>query len=83
MHSPLRRRTLRPGRLDGLAVRVTDGPALSGVDLAHALRMLARMMVRSHQADGDREAMIPEIKSSSELTLLRKIAPHHDTNEAA
>ena len=73
--SQSRRRTLRPGRIDGLAVRVADGPALSGVDLAHALRMLARMLVRGHQHAGAHEAMIQEDPSGSDLTVAATLAP--------
>ena len=82
MRSSLRRRALRPGRIDGLKIRIVDGPSLTDAELGHAFRLLARMMIRSCQADTDNEAIIPDTKSSSELTVAARARPVN-TNEAA
>jgi hypothetical protein len=42
--------------VDGLELRVLDDTSMSGVELGRALRILARLLVRPHQADGDHEA---------------------------
>ena len=73
---PSRRRG-RTHRIDGLKVRITDGPTLSDAEFARALRMLARMMVRNHQAI---DAASP---SSSTLTVLPHPRPDEDTNNEA
>jgi len=72
----------RRGRIDGLAVRVSDGPMLTDVEFVRALRMLARMIVRSQQAQGDHQAIITETKASSELTVAPR-ARRVDSDEAA
>ena len=73
---------LRPGRIDGLKVRIIDGAALSDMEFARTLRMLARMMVRAHQADGDHQAIDAVTPFFSPLT--RAAVPRtHDSNEAA
>jgi hypothetical protein len=73
----------RPGTIDGLKVRVIDAPSAPAVGVDHALRLLARIMVRRYQAVGDDEAITAMAPSSSTLTVVRDSRPHHDTNEAA
>ena len=68
---------------DGLTVRMTDGPMLTDVDLARALRMLARMMVRNYAQAGDHTAIIPVSQTSSTLTVSPNPRPDHDTNNEA
>ncbi len=63
-----RAHTRRSGRIDGLKVRIVDNPAAPAADLGHALRLLARMMIRAHQADGDHGAIESADRSSSPLT---------------
>ena len=70
-------RARRPGRIDGLKVRIIDDAALSGVDLGRALRILARMMVRSHEHAGDQTAIIPISQPSSTLTVSPNPRPDH------
>lgn len=82
MRSPSRRRAPRPGRIDGLKVRIIDDPTTGDADLGRALRLLARLMVRAHQADGDCEAIMPVSRSSSTLTVVPQTRTHHD-DEAA
>lgn len=83
MRSPSGRRSLPAGRVDRLEVRVIDDPAGGAVDLGHALRVLARLLVRSYQADGDRQAITTGSESSPALTVAASPSPHHDENEAA
>ena len=83
MPSPSRRRALRPDRIDGLKVRNTDSTTLTDVEFTRALRMLARMMVRSHHADRDDQAIAAAMPTPSTLTVLPHRSPDHDTNEAA
>ena len=70
------------GHIDGLVVRAVDDPAASGAAVGQALRMLAGIMVRGHHAAGDHEAIIPDTKSSSELTVAPR-GRRVDTDEAA
>ena len=79
----LRNRARYMDRPDGLKVRVIDDPAAPVVDVGHALRLLARMLVRAHQADGDHQAIVRDTESSSDLTVVHSLAPHHDDHEAA
>jgi len=80
--SSSRRRALRPGRLDGLKIRVIDDPMVIGADLDRAMKTLAKLMVRSHEAHDDHEAIVGELGSSSSLT--RAAVPRTDhTDEAA
>jgi hypothetical protein len=80
--STIRHRAPRRGRIDGLAIRVVDDPAASAADVGHALRLLARLLVRSHQAHADHEAIIPTSRPPSPLT--RAAFPRTDhTDEAA
>jgi hypothetical protein len=82
MRSASRRRTLRRGRIDGLKVGIINGPTLTDVEFALAFRMLARMMVHSHEAHADQKAIVDELGSSSPLT--RAAIPRTDhTDEAA
>lgn len=78
-----RRRALRPVHIDGLTIRLVDDPAAPAVDLGHALRLLARLMVRAHQHASDHEAIIPVSTTSSTLTVLAAPSPDHDTNNEA
>jgi len=82
MCSHARLRARRLGTLDGLKVRVIDDCAASDAELARALRTLARMMVRSYEADGDHEASVGQLGSSSPLTLAPIPRTDH-TDEAA
>jgi hypothetical protein len=83
VRDPRDRHARRPGRIDGLKVRIIDGPAAGDVDLGRALRMLARMMVRNYDAQRDHAAIIPASSPSSTLTIVPLSAPCHDTDEAA
>jgi hypothetical protein len=70
--------------LDGLELRLLDDTALSGAELDRLLRILARLLIHPHRADGDHEAIAGESQPSSALTV--PICPrpdHDDTNEAA
>ena len=67
----------RAGRIDGLKIRIIDGPAISDVEFARTLRMLARMMVHNHQA------IDAASQSPSTLTVLPNPRPDHDTNNEA
>lgn len=69
--------------MDGLKVRIIDDPATSAADLAEALRTVARMMVRAHQAGGDQTAITENPKSGSALTVSPDPRPDHDTNNEA
>jgi hypothetical protein len=75
--SSSRRRTLRPGRIDGLKVQVIDAPSAPAVDVNHALRLLARMLVRSSEARREREAISDEEQSGSTLTVSPNPRPDH------
>ena len=78
-----RRRSLRPVRIDGLKLRITDGPALTETEFARALRMLARMMVRGHHdAHRDGHAIALESKPPFDLTVAPGSRPV-DSDEAA
>jgi hypothetical protein len=72
----------RTNRIDGLKVRIADGPALSDGEFARALRMLARMMLHNQHADRDDQAIVDGAGASSPLTLGRDSRPDH-TDEAA
>jgi hypothetical protein len=72
-----RRRAGRPGRIDGLKVQVIEGSTLTDVEFARALRMLARMMVRDHDARGDHQAIDAASPSSSALTVSPSARPDH------
>jgi hypothetical protein len=78
-----RARARRPGRIDGLKVRIVDAPALTDVELGVTLRSLARMLVRSYEAHGDHEVIDLESRSSSKLTVGPHPRPDHGTDEAA
>ena len=73
----------RPGRIDGLKVRVIDDAAPSGADLGRALRTLARLMVRSYRDAGDHTAITAIPQSSPTLTVVPHPRPDHDTNNEA
>lgn len=55
---------------------------LTDVDVSHALRMLARMMVRSYHVAGDHQAIDRASPPASTLTVVPKTRTHHD-DEAA
>ena len=76
-------RSRRPGRLDGLKVRISDDPAAPGVDVGRVLKTLARLLVRTHQHAGDHTAIIPVSQLSSTLTVSPNPRPDHDTNNEA
>ena len=76
-------RSRRPGRLDGLKVRISDDPAAPGVDVGRVLKTLARLLVRTHQHAGDHQAIVPVSPQSSTLTVAPNPSPDHETNEAA
>lgn len=76
-------RSLRRGTIDGLKVRIVDDPAASGADVGHALRLLARLMVRGHRDAGDHTAIIPDSRSASALTVSPNPRPDHNTNNEA
>jgi len=83
VRSPSRRRAPRPGRIDGLKVRIIDDPTTGDADLGRALRLLARLMVRAHEAHGDHQAIAVESRPSSTLTVATHSRPDHDTNNEA
>jgi len=84
MRSTPRRRSRLPCKIDGLKVRVIDDPTAAAVDVGHALRTLARMLVRNYRrADGDHQAITTGSESSPALTVLPHSRPHHDEDEAA
>ena len=84
MPSPTRRRPRSTGRIDGLKVRIIDDLTASDVDLGRALRTLARLMVRRHQAERDHTAITNEHRTAFQLTVATDTHPVHDTsNEAA
>jgi len=66
MRSARARRTTTIG---GLKVRIIDDAAPTDAELDRALRTLARMMVRSHEANGDHRAITVESRPSSALTV--------------
>jgi len=76
-------RARRTTTIDGLKVRIIDGPALNDVEFARTLRMLARMLVRRHEANGDQHAITVESRSSSALTDSPVPRPDHGTNNEA
>jgi hypothetical protein len=78
-----RARARRPGRIEGLKVRIIDDPAASGAEVGQMLRTLAKMMIRAHEAAGDHTAIIPVTQASSTLTVLPHRSPDHDTNNEA
>ena len=82
MRSPSRRRTRGPGTIDGLKVRISEGPEAGGAELGRALKLLVKLMLRNHQHAGDHEAIIPASQSPSTLTVLPHTSPDH-TDEAA
>jgi len=49
----------------------------SDVDLDHALRLLARMMIRGYRDAGDQTAIARETRSSSALTDAPNPRPDH------
>ena len=68
--------------IDGLKVRLNDGPMLTDIEFARALRTLAQMMVGNHDARSDQQAINAELGSASPLT--RAAIPRTDhTDEAA
>jgi len=78
-----RARAPRRDRIDGLEVRLIDAPVSNPASLGHALRLLARLMVRSYEAHGDHEAIADHKQSGSALTVVSNPRPDHGTNEAA
>ena len=75
-------RARRTTTIDGLKVRIIDGPALTDVEFVRALRMLARMMVRNHDAEREDTASASESQTSSTLTVSPR-ARRVNTDEAA
>jgi hypothetical protein len=75
--SPSRRRARVTARIDGLKVRVIEDPTPAGADFGRALRLAARMMIRSHEDVGDHEAIIHGSGSSSALTDSPSPRPDH------
>jgi hypothetical protein len=75
-------RARRPGRLDGLTVRLIEDPSPSDAELGQALRALARMMVRSYEARDDHQAADGASPSSSALTVSPNPRPDHDYDAA-
>jgi hypothetical protein len=80
--STTRRHAHGPGRLEGLRVQITEGPALSDTETMRALRLVARLMVRSRLRDGDHEAMGGELGPCSALTVVPQPRPHQRDDAA-
>ena len=83
MRSASSRRACRPGKLDGLKVKFTDGPALSDLELVRALKFLAKLMLRvANDAERDQMAISAVSSPTSALTVSPKPRPDH-SDEAA
>ena len=69
--------------MNGLKIGIIDDLAAPVVDVGHALRLIARMMVRNHEHAGEETAITPVSRSSSALTVAANPRPDHETNNEA
>ena len=70
-------------RIESLKLRIIDDAAPSDAELGHALRLLARLMVRGYEAHGDHTAISHVPPLSSALTVSPNPRPDHDANNEA